>query len=202
MFTGIVHNRYPVTAIRDTEGLRTFSVGLSDVMRDGLKIGASVAVGGVCLTVTLIEGKDVFFDVMQETLDKTTIGVLGQGDEVNVERSMKAGDEIGGHRVSGHVTGMAEIAKVDAPANNRVMTFQCDPAWMEYILPKGFIALDGCSLTVINVFDDSFTVHFIPETIERTTFGMKQVGDKVNLEIDPQTQAIVETVKRYVAQHT
>lgn len=201
MFTGIIHNRYPVSSINDQEGLRTFSVGLSEEFCSGLKIGASVSVSGVCLTATKIENGNVFFDVMQETLVKTTISNLKQDELVNIERSARVGDEIGGHRVSGHVTGMAEIANIEDSANNRVITFVCDPSWMEYILPKGFIALDGCSLTVVDVLVDRFTVHFIPETLEKTTFGTKKVGDKVNLEIDPQTQAIVETVKRYVEQH-
>lgn len=200
MFSGIVQKKAPVTTIVSTPDILTLIVDLGDLAKN-LEHGASVAISGVCLTTTTVETGRVAFDIMGETLVKTALGSLKAGDNVNVERSIKIGDEIGGHRVSGHVIGKAIIKNIETSPNNYILTLQCNPAWMDYILPKGFIALDGCSLTVVDVGADFFTVHLIPETLRITTFGEKKVGDMINVEIDPETQAIVETVKKYLAHH-
>lgn len=197
MFSGIVQKKVPVTQVEQRPGLTRLGVELGS-LAEGLMRGASVSISGACLTATDIENGHVSFDLMGETLTKTTLGAIKTGDLVNVERSLRVGDEIGGHRVSGHVTGKATIAKIEQPPNNWIVTLQCDPTWLPYILPKGFIALDGCSLTIVDVGDGWFTVHLIPETLRITTFGEKTVGDQVNLELDPETQAIVESVKRYL----
>lgn len=201
MFTGIVHNHYPVTQITDSPGLRSFAVALPAELLEGLQIGASVSVAGVCLTVTRIDGDNVFFDAMSETLQKTTLGELRVGDTVNIQRSFRAMDEIGGHIVSGHVDNLASITEVQQNGGDQRAVFRVEPRFMEYILPKGFIALDGCSLTVVDVGPDWFSVAFIPETLRRTTFGQKKAGDKVNVEIDRQTQMVVETVKKYMQRY-
>ena len=148
--------------------------------------------------VVEIDGSRVSFDAMQETLQKSTIGSLKNGDQVNIERSAKMGDEIGGHPMSGHVSTMAEIIDMSESENNKSMTFKVDPSWMRFIFSKGFIGLDGASLTVVDADAKAgtFEVYFIPETLRLTRFGTKQVGDRVNVEIDPQTQVIVETVER------
>ncbi|MEK7073157.1 MAG: riboflavin synthase subunit alpha [Patescibacteria group bacterium] len=200
MFTGIVQGHYPVTRIEEKSGLRSFSVSLPFDLRAGLQHGASVSVAGVCLTVTRIAGDDVWFDVMAETLTKTTLGTLTMLDTVNVERSVKLGDELGGHLISGHIDATAEIIAVDERPEARSMTFRVDAALMPYILPKGFIALDGCSLTIVDPKEDTFAAHLIPETLRLTTFGSRKTGERVNLEIDRQTQAIVDTVRRYLKQ--
>ena len=198
MFSGIVQRQCSVKKMTLSEGLLRFTVELNELAQD-VRIGASVAVSGVCLTVVEKTTKEVTFDVIQETLTKTTLGMIHEGDQVNIERSVRVGDEIGGHRVSGHVTGMATIRSIETPTNNWIVTLGCDPVWIDYLLPKGFVALDGCSLTIVEVGSDWFTVHLIPETLRVTTFGQKKVGDKVNLELDPETQAIVATVKRYLS---
>lgn len=198
MFSGIVQRQCSVKKMTLSEGLLRFTVELNELAQD-VRIGASVAVSGVCLTVVEKTAKEVTFDVIQETLTKTTLGMIHEGDQVNIERSVRVGDEIGGHRVSGHVTGMATIRSIETPTNNWIVTLGCDPVWIDYLLPKGFVALDGCSLTIVEVGSDWFTVHLIPETLRVTTFGQKKVGDKVNLELDPETQAIVATVKRYLS---
>lgn len=200
MFTGIVQGHYPVTRIEEKSGLRSFSVSLPFDLRVGLQHGASVSVAGACLTVTRIDGDDVWFDVMAETLAKTTLGTLTMLDTVNVERSVKLGDELGGHLISGHIDTTAEIVAMDERPEARSMTFRVDAVLMPYILSKGFIALDGCSLTVVDPEDDTFAAHFIPETLRLTTFGSRKIGERINLEIDRQTQAIVDTVRRYLAQ--
>lgn len=200
MFTGIVQACIRVSSCQEKTGLKTFSIALPKALDTHVKLGASIAIDGVCLTVAKKKGSVVTFDAMQETLQKTTIGQLGKGTKVNVERSARFGDEIGGHVVSGHVTGMATITKIETPEHNKVITFQVPKKWMKYILPKGFVSLDGCSLTIVDVNKKAgtFTVWFIPETLKRTVFGFKEVGDAVNVEIDSRTQAIVDTVEEYL----
>lgn len=201
MFTGIIKGKFPVVSITDREGLRSFVVSLVPELVEGLKIGASVAIDGVCFTVTKIEDVHVSFDAMEETLKKTTIGLLKDGDSVNIERSARIGDEIGGHIMSGHVSTMAEIVAVNESENNKAIVFKADPQWMRFIFSKGFITLDGASLTVVDAdkSNSTFQVWFIPETLRLTKFGEKGIGDHVNLEIDPQTQVIVETVERIIS---
>lgn len=200
MFTGIVKGLGTVVSVTDAPGLRTLVVELPAGYADGLSAGASVAVDGCCLTAVGMERDRVSFDVMEETLRKTTAGALAVRSRVNVERSFRVGDEVGGHLVSGHVTGTAEIVAVDERENNHVLTFRVPTEWMKYVLPKGFVALDGCSLTSVDVdrAAGTFTVWLIPETLRITTFGHKKAGDRVNFEIDSRTQAIVDTVESYL----
>lgn len=203
MFTGIIKGKFPVAFIEDKPGLRSFDVVLSPELVEGEKLGASISVDGVCLTVTKIDGTRVRFDVMEETLCKTTLGDLKEGDFVNIERSAKMGDEIGGHIMSGHISTIAEIIDVHESENNKAMTFKIDPIWMKYIFSKGFIGLDGASLTVVDAKkeDGTFQVWFIPETLRLTRFGEKKVGDRVNVEIDAMTQTVVETAENYFKNH-
>jgi riboflavin synthase len=195
MFTGIVQGMATVIAIEKKTNALHLKLDLTGLARD-IQLGASVSVSGVCLTVASIQDSHLEFDVIGETLAKTSLALLQLGDQVNIERSARLGDEIGGHHVSGHVSGTVTIKNIDTPPNNWMVTFACEAIWMPYILPKGFIALDGCSLTIVDVGTDWFTVHLIPETLVRTTFGKKSVGDKVNFEIDAITRAIVDTVQR------
>lgn len=178
---------------------RTHTVELPEDMAGGLQTGASVAHNGCCLTVTETDGCTARFDLMAETLDKTNLGRLKAGDLVNLERAARFGDEIGGHLMSGHITATTEILRIERTEHNTTMHFALPAALKPYILPKGFVGLDGCSLTIGSVGEDSFCVHLIPETLRRTLFGTRQAGDTVNLEIDPQTQAVVETVGRILA---
>lgn len=178
---------------------RTHTVELPEDMAGGLQTGASVAHNGCCLTVTEANGRTARFDLMAETLDKTNLGRLKAGDLVNLERAARFGDEIGGHLMSGHITATTEILRIERTEHNTTMHFALPAALKPYILPKGFVGLDGCSLTIGSVGEDSFCVHLIPETLRRTLFGTRQAGDTVNLEIDPQTQAVVETVGRILA---
>lgn len=201
MYTGIVEGNFPAKNVVKKPGLLSFDIELPSEMLENIKIGASVASDGVCLTVSKINGQTLSFDAMEETLNKTTLGQLEEGRKVNVERSAKMGDEIGGHVMAGHVTGMAEIVRIDKPENNHIITFKVPLEWMKYILQKGFVALDGCSLTVTDPdkLEGTFKVHLIPETLRQTGFGWKQVGDKVNVELDNRTQVIVDTVENYLA---
>lgn len=204
MFSGIVQGHTHVTRVIERENLTSFSLHLGDELIDGLKIGASVAIDGVCMTVVRVDGNEAYFDAMKETLDKTTLGSLKAGDKVNVERSVKVGDEIGGHYVSGHVHGKARITKIDTDTeNNTIISFQMPSNLTKYTFDKGFISLNGASLTIVDVdrARDTLRVSFIPETLRKTTFAEKVLGSEINIEIEQQTQAIVETVERYLAEY-
>ena len=198
MFTGIVQGVCRVVCVEQKTNLVAFVVDLGDELSEGLKTGASISVDGVCLSATQITGHCAAFDAIRETLDRTTLAALEPGRQVNIERSASATDEVGGHRVSGHIHGTACIRDTRQRENERILALQAPPEWMKYIFPKGFIALDGASLTVVDVDreDSLFTVHLIPETLRATTFASKRKGHRVNLEIDSQTQAIVDTVER------
>ncbi|MBV4366538.1 riboflavin synthase subunit alpha [Erwinia phyllosphaerae] len=201
MFTGIVQGTAEVLAIEEKPNFRTHIVSLPEEMLPGLELGASVSHNGCCLTVTEINGDKISFDLVKETLRITNLGELKVGDVVNVERAAKFSDEIGGHLMSGHIMTTAEICKIITSENNREIWFKPqDAEQMKYILHKGFIGIDGISLTVGEVTKSKFCVHLIPETLARTTLGGKRLGDRVNIEIDPHTQAIVETVERVLAQ--
>lgn len=197
MFTGIVKGLFAVTNMQQLPGMIKFSVNLSPELISDLQIGASIAIDGVCLTVVKTEGDNAWFDVMQETLDKTTLNEINIGRRVNVERSARVGDEIGGHSVSGHVYGKAQITQIAESENNKKIYFQCPKLWMKYFFSKGFIAIDGISLTLVDVDPTgTFSVCLIPETLRITTLGIKHEGDWVNIEVDAQTQTLVDTVER------
>lgn len=201
MFTGIVQGLGKLTAIhRQSEAFQTYVVELPQEAADNLQRGASVANNGCCLTITEIEGNRVSFDLMAETLAKTNLGLLKEGDCVNIERAARFGDEIGGHVMSGHIMATVSIVEIERDGYNRTVWFALPHELKPYILTKGFIGLDGCSLTIGKVEDSRFNVHLIPETLERTLFGSRKVGDRINIEIDPNTQAIVDTVERLMAQ--
>lgn len=200
MFTGIVQGTAKLVSIDEKPNFRTHVVELPAAMLDGLETGASVAHNGCCLTVTAINGRHASFDLMKETLRITNLGELAIGDDVNVERAAKFSDEIGGHLMSGHIMTTAEVVKILSSENNRQIWFKVqDASLMKYILYKGYIGIDGISLTVGEVTPTRFCVHLIPETLTRTTLGVKKLGNRVNIEIDPQTQAIVDTVERVLA---
>lgn len=200
MFTGIVQGTAEVVSIEEKENFRTHIVRLPEALLPGLAPGASVAHNGCCLTVTRIDGDRVAFDLMQETLKVTNLGALKVGDRVNVERAARFGDEIGGHAMSGHILCTAEVSRVIESANNRQVWFRIPSQWTKYIFTKGYIGIDGISLTIGEVEGDEFNVNLIPETLERTNISSREVGDRINIEIDPQTQAIVDTVERVMAE--
>ena len=197
MFTGIVQGLVPLLSIERESGLARFTL-LLEGLSDGLELGASVAVNGTCLTVTRVEEHQVRFEVIAETLRMTNLGDLTEGDQVNVERSFRVGDEVGGHIVSGHVTGTAALLERRVEDHDHVLRFALDPTWANYVFFKGFIALDGASLTVsaLNREQEFFEVSLIPETLARTTLGTLQEGARVNIEVDAQTVSTVDTIER------
>jgi riboflavin synthase len=196
MFSGIVQNRAPVTFEARLPQLWTLSVPLSARQAEGLDTGASIALNGACLTVTRLENDRAYFDVMMETLRVTNLVDLTDGDLVNVERAARFGDDIGGHVMSGHVHHCVPIVAIDRPENNCIVWFGINAEQRRYLFPKGYVGLNGCSLTIGEVLDDRFNVFLIPETLSVTTFGEARIGDRVDLEYDAHTQAIVDTLAR------
>ena len=176
----------------------TFAIDLPDT--NGLQRGASVAVHGVCLTATDIDGTCVHFDVIPETMERTTLSSLHEGSEVNIERSLKMGDELGGHLLSGHIMATGTVDRRTVVGEGVDLQIGVPADLMKYINEKGYIALNGASLTVGTVSERAFIVHLIPETLRLTTFGSAQVGDGINLEIDAMTQTVVATVERILKQ--
>jgi riboflavin synthase len=205
MFTGIVQGVARVAALEALPGLRRLRLAFAPGFTQGLAIGASVAVDGVCLTVTALhEGDAADFDAMAQTLALTTLGTLAVGSRVNVERAAREGVEVGGHVLSGHIDFSARVEQVRRPdAHNHVLRIAVQPPWMRYVFAKGYIAVNGASLTVAEagrVAGDGgwFEVWLIPETLRMTTFADKREGDALNIEIERQTQVIVDTVRAAV----
>jgi riboflavin synthase len=200
MFTGIVQGTARVERVSDSSGLRSLRLGFPSGFDSGLAIGASVAVDGVCLTVTALHSDAADFDVMRQTLDVTTLGALREGSRVHIERSAAAGAEVGGHLLSGHIDFKARIGSVRTPENNRVLRVVVPAPWMRYLFAKGFVAVHGASLTVAEASRERdgsgwIEIWLIPETLRVTTFGDLREGDEINIEIERQTQVIVDTVR-------
>jgi riboflavin synthase len=195
MYTGIVAGTARILDIIEGDSIRTISVDL-DGFDEDLGTGASVSLDGVCMTVVSVDSGRVSFDAIPETLERTTLADRTSGDLLNVERSMRLGDELGGHILSGHVMGTAEIIETRMVGEGVDLRISIPDGCGPFILEKGFIAIDGMSLTVGKCDEESFSLHIIPETLRITTIGKKVVGDRVNIEIDSRTQAVVETMLR------
>lgn len=191
MFTGIIMATGSVTAIARTGGDLELGIDAAGLDVARLAIGDSVSVQGVCLTVTRKENTCFFADVSRETLAKTTLGGLRVGSSVNLEPSLRAGDALGGHMVSGHVDAVGKLEKADQDARSRRLEFELPDGLARFVAPKGSISIDGVSLTVNNVDGRRFDVNIIPHTHAVTTLGLLRVGDEVNIEID--------VVARYLA---
>lgn len=183
MFAGIVEATGLVVANRHTErGARLTLDGRG--LFDELPAGASVAVNGVCLTLAAADGSRGHFDAVPETLQRTNLGGLRPGEAVNLERSLRLGDRIDGHLVQGHVDYVGRVQRIDRAGGQWKLWVQAAAAAMPCIVPKGSIALDGVSLTVVDVAAERFSVVLIPTTLERTTLGRRQSGDAINIETD------------------
>ena len=197
MFTGIIQGLCPVITVSKNETLATLVVEMPGLV-EGLHIGASVAINGVCLTVVSIDEGAIKFEVVNETMERSNLSFLSSGSLVNVERSLKMGEEIGGHLVSGHVSGIVQLVEIKQDSNDVVLSFEVSRVLMKYLFKKGFVSIDGASLTIADVNRNarSISIALIPETLRATTLGLLQKGSYVNLEIDSHTMAIVDTVER------
>jgi len=198
MFTGIVQGVAQIAAIRDRASIRSFEIDFPNGFVDGLDVGGSVSIDGVCLTATeILSPKRVSFDVILQSLSVTTLSEFSVGTVVNAERAAKDGAEIGGHPLSGHVDFSTEIEVVSEVGGNKAVRVRVPEAFRRYIFPKGYIAVNGASLTVseCNKLDGWFEVWLIPETRRATNLDGKAVGDRLNIEIERGTQVIVDTVR-------
>jgi riboflavin synthase len=194
MFTGLVETTARVRRVEpDGDGVR---LEVETPLAAELEQGDSIAVNGVCLTA-IDPAPDRFrADVMAETLRRSSLGPLGEGDYVNVELPLRAGDRLGGHMVQGHVDGTGTVAEVRDEGFARLVRIEAPPDLLRYVVEKGSIAVDGVSLTVAAVDDASFTVSLIPETLERTTLGLASPGRVVNLEVDVLAKYVEKLVAR------
>ena len=199
MFTGIVQGLGVIKSIQEGNGITTFSIACPDTQH--LAIGASVAIDGVCLTATSIKDKLVTFDIIPETMERTTLGERVIDDEVNIERSLRYGDEVGGHLLSGHIIGRGLLTYSERVGEGAQLKIKAPPSIQKYIQTKGYVGIDGISLTLGEVIENEFDLHIIPETLRLTTLGSKQAGDAVNIEIDSTTMMIVETVERVLKEN-
>ena len=201
MFTGIIQGVATIAAMHDQSGMRTFTLEFPQGFCQDLAIGASVSVDGVCLTVTeLVSPSAATFDVMLQSLNITTLGSYAVGSRVNVERAAKDGAEIGGHPLSGHIDFSAAVVSVTTSDTNLLLRFDIPPDFRKYVFAKGYIAINGASLTVaeVNRSEGWFEVWLIPETRRMTVFEHKKVGDRLNIEIERGTQVVVDTVREAV----
>lgn len=183
MFTGIVRELGEVERIEvSAEGARLAIRAPETAPR--VQLGDSVAINGVCLTLVRKEGERLWFDAVQETLRRSNLGTLKSGDRVNLEDALRVGDAMGGHFVQGHVDTTGTVQRLVPQGNAIVMVLGVGEEWMRYVVPKGSVAIDGVSLTVVDVGADEFSVWLIPHTRAVTTLGLRRVGDEVNVEFD------------------
>jgi riboflavin synthase len=201
MFTGIVQTKGYILSLNPGDNFVQVKVQTDAFMIDDLKLGASIANNGVCLTVVDFQlAKDnraeLTFDVIDETLKLTNLKHLEPGSWVNLERSMKVGDEIGGHQVSGHIQTEAVLVDKIESQDNCQLTFEVASQWQQYLFAKGFIGVNGASLTLGEVTAGRFNLHLIPETLQRTNIGEIKLGETANIEFDQQTVTLVDTIKR------
>ncbi|MDG1545085.1 MAG: riboflavin synthase subunit alpha [Candidatus Poseidoniia archaeon] len=196
VFTGIVQEKAKIIKINTSSDFSQIEIETSLNFVKGIKVGASVSVDGVCLTVTSIKENNLTFDIIVETLNVTTLSNLKALDFVNLERAARLGDEIGGHIISGHVSGVVTISKIDKTTNNQIIFLNVRNELMKYIFPKGYVSLNGISLTIgeVNRKENTFSVYLIPETLRVTTMPNKVVGDSINLEIETQTKNMVDLI--------
>lgn len=193
MFSGIVEELGEVAAIRVDQAGGRLRLRAPKVSED-LRVDESVATNGVCLTAVAVEGQEFEVDLAPETLSRTNLGSLSAGDRVCLERSVTLATRMGGHLVQGHVDGTAEITSVEPDGIQRTIRFRTAPDVARYVVAKGFVALDGVSLTVVDCSSDGFSIALIPHSAEMTTLGFKGVGDAVNVEVD----MIAKYVERFV----
>lgn len=195
MFTGIVRQLAPVLWVRPSEAGVRLAVAAGPEISP-VAHGDSIAVNGVCLTAAALAEGAVEFDVIAETLRKTTLGALKAGDRVNLEPALRVGDPLGGHFVQGHVDGVGRVAAIENTAGEWITWVACDPRLTAQMVPKGSIAVDGVSLTLVEVRADRFNVALIPTTLGLTTLGFRRVGDAVNLETDMLGKFVLKSLGR------
>ncbi len=183
MFTGLIERVAPIQAVGTTGFGKRIGIAL-DSLADGAKVGDSICVNGVCLTISRLVGDLAEFEVMAETLRVSTLGGLKVKEAVNLERALTLGDRLGGHLVQGHVDGIGTIDQIDTAGGNRTIWVAAEEATLRQMIPKGSVAMDGVSLTIVEVQRERFSVSLIPTTLQETNLRQRKKGDRVNLETD------------------
>ena len=184
MFTGLVEATGEVLSLnRSANGGVRLAVLAEDIARE-VSLGDSIAVNGCCLTVSAKDAGTLYFDLLQETLSRTSLGGVSAGGRVNLERALAAGGRLGGHFVQGHIDGTAEILRIEPKGADVLLEIALPAEGARYLVPKGSIAVDGISLTIAELAKDSFTLWIIPHTLAATNLGSREVGQRVNLEYD------------------
>ena len=198
MFSGIVQETGKVVGFVKEKDIYNLSIECSSEFISDLKKGASISVDGVCLTVKDENPEILRFDLVEETIKRTNFQNIKTGDNVNLERSLKLGDEIGGHPVSGHIHGTSKVISIDKRDQSWDVKFSVESFMHDYMLHKGYVAINGCSLTVGEVSNESFMIHLIPETLSITNLFQLEQDSIVNIELDQNTIVIADTVKKYL----
>jgi riboflavin synthase len=182
MFTGLIADLGRIEELHaDEDGAR---LRIATALAGELREGDSVAVDGVCLTATAVDAGGFATEAMPETLQRSSLGSLSEGDAVNLELALRAADRLGGHVVQGHVDGIGTVASIQPEGISRVVEIEAEPELTRYLVEKGSVAVDGVSLTISSLGEDTFAVSLIPETLARTTLGALAPGSKVNIEVD------------------
>lgn len=196
MFSGIVSGLASIKSLKKEVDILSIEVKAPKNFSKKLKRGASVSVDGVCLTAKNSNSDIIKFDVIEETLLRSTLGSLRKSQKVNLERSITQSTEIGGHLMSGHIHGVAKIMNIDVKKSSRDMKISIPKGMQKYVLEKGYIGINGCSLTVGKVSKTLFNIHLIPETLKATNLSLLEKGQLVNIELDQNTVTIVDTVEK------
>ncbi|MCH7982909.1 MAG: riboflavin synthase [Chloroflexi bacterium] len=194
MFSGIIEE---VGTVESYDGA-TLVVGAKQVL-DDLKVSESIMVAGACLTVIELSDSTFMVETVPETLRRTNFGELRPGDHVNLERSLRYGDRVGGHMVQGHVDGVGTVRSVTDDGNSRIIVFEAAENIIENVVEKGFIAIDGASLTIVDRNSDSFSIAIIPFTFDHTTFNERSEGSRVNIETDVTAKYVANLIEPYRA---
>ena len=200
MFSGIVQTVGKIESIKDKNHIKTIRIETHGDYLEDIAIGQSVSVDGVCLSLVKKNKEYCEFEAVEETINRTTLGSYKQGTKVNLEKSLKFGDTVGGHFVSGHIHTRGRIVEVELVGESKNILIEIEEKWIKYLTEKGYISVNGASITIGKVSKNTFYVHLIPETLRTTNLDELIYGKYVNLEFDQTTIAIVDTTERLINQ--
>ncbi len=200
MFSGIVQTVGKIESIKDKNHIKTIRIETHGDYLEDIAIGQSVSVDGVCLSLVKKNKEYCEFEAVEETINRTTLGSYKQGTKVNLEKSLKFGDTVGGHFVSGHIHTKGRIVEVELIGESKNILVEIEEKWIKYLSEKGYISVNGASITIGKVSKNTFYIHLIPETLRTTNLDELIYGNYVNLEFDQTTIAIVDTTERLINQ--
>ena len=200
MFSGIVQTVGKIESIKDKNHIKTIRIETHGDYLEDIAIGQSVSVDGVCLSLVKKNNKYCEFEAVEETINRTTLGSYKQGTKVNLEKSLKFGDTVGGHFVSGHIHTRGRIVEVELVGESKNILVEIEEKWIKYLTEKGYISVNGASITIGKVSKNTFYIHLIPETLKTTNLDELIYDNYVNLEFDQTTIAIVDTTERLINQ--